>query len=772
MPDDLQRLLDSLNEQQREAVEAPPGPLLVLAGAGSGKTRVLTCRIASFIRFRRISPWNILAVTFTNKAADEMAERVRRLLPGRDMDVPVATFHRTCARILRRHIDRLGFKSNYSILDDADQVRLLKQVLDYLGLERRMVDARLFRALIDRAKNSFQGPDEVDARGLGGVASHLPEVYRRYQERLKQMNLLDFGDLICHTVTLLDTFPDVRAYYQGRFRHLMVDEYQDTNRAQYRLTQLLVDPGAPSICVVGDEDQSIYGFRGADVSHIVEFEKDFPGTKVIKLEKNYRSTGKILRAASAVVENNEYRLGKTLVSVRGEGEFIRYLDTQSDYDEASRVAEEVRRLRGAGFGYDDMAVFYRANFQSRLLEETFRFQEIPYLLVGQGFFDRKEIKDMRAYLQLIYNPADDVALDRILNVPARGIGAKARSHLFRRARAENVSCYRVLEEIARDPAAHKPHGVKLRRFFQVMETLRDQSGTLELPELLIRVLEETGYREKLVKAGDIESEGRLENIQEFINMAAQQPIPSGRDGLRTFLEHISLHSQADEVVSHDGRVTLMTLHNAKGLEFPVVFIVGMEDGLFPHERTVASQKELEEERRLCYVGMTRAMDRLFLLRARRRHMQGELKLTRPSRFLLELPPELIRGRTGVAPGRFACTLTPGTTKAWDAHRGPGRAGSGDVAVEAASQAGERRPDVRDVDPVDADAFRDFRPGQRVSHPSFGDGIIMRRFGASDNPRLVIDFDATGVKRIAARYAGLEPLYGQADGGMFNDRRNR
>ncbi len=758
MPDDFLKRLESLNEQQREAVEAPPGPLLILAGAGSGKTRVLTHRIAYFIHCRNVSPWHILAVTFTNKAATEMGERVRTLLPNRHLDIQVSTFHKACVRILRRHIDRLGFKSDFGILDDTDQVALLKRVLEDLGLEARVHDARQFRGLIDRAKNALQGPDDVDTTLLTGTASALPDVYRRYQERLKQMNAVDFGDILWHAVALLESHPDLRDYYHGRFRHILVDEYQDTNHAQYRLTRLLVSPEAPSVCVVGDEDQSIYGFRGADISNIVEFPKDFPGTRVIKLEKNYRSTGRILHAASSVVERNEYRLGKKLISVRGEGEYIRYIETETDYDEAARVAEEVQRLHGLGIHYGDMAVFYRANFQSRLLEETFSFRRIPFLLVGQGFFDRKEIKDLRAYLQLIYNPADDVALDRILNVPTRGIGAKARAFLFDLARKRGVSCYRVLEEVAGAPSTFKPHGAKLKRFFEMMEPLRRRAESASVPELIEAVLDETGYREKLAKAGDLESEGRLENLREFINIATEVSDQAGREGLRELLERITLHAQADEVEAEDGRVTLMTIHNAKGLEFPVVFIVGMEEGLFPHERTLESQTDLEEERRLCYVGMTRAMDRLFLLRPKTRMLKGERRLTIPSRFLREVPPELIKGRRGMAVARFGCTLdaergvTTATARPWNVGTVPGVPGSSRLQPDTRQRPGwSEDPD---------DPYKDLRVGQRVLHPIFGEGIIRQRQGSSGNLRLVIHFDGVGEKKIVARYAtGLELLYG-------------
>lgn len=651
MSSELEALIARLNEPQREAVTCDPGPILILAGAGSGKTRVLTHRIAYMIEHRRINPWNILAVTFTNKASEEMAHRVMRLLPDDCESVQVTTFHKAAAQILRRHIDRLGYSSSYVIYDDQDQLTLLKRTVDELGLNPSNFDPKLYRTLIDRAKNKLQWPDQVEAPA-NGPASKLPRVYQRYQEKLKAANALDFGDLLLLTVQLLTEHEDVRQYYLDRYQHLLIDEYQDTNHAQYKMAQLLVNPHTRSICVVGDEDQSIYAFRGADINNILDFSKDYTDARVIKLEQNYRSTNMILRAATEVVANNEARIGKVLWTDRGDGEPLQYLEVDSDVEEASRVAEETLRLRSK-VEFGDIAVLYRTNSQSRVFEEVFSHRSIPYLLVGQGFYDRKEIRDLRAYLQLLFNSKDDASLERILNVPARGIGEKAQLHLFDLAAEHRCSAWEALEMIAQNPSAHGSSGNRLAAFFKLMNALAQAARTLKVRELMDRVLEESGYRDKLIQAGDLESETRLENLKELGNVAAEFDAAPGLEGLQLFLERISLRSQSDELKDEAGRVTLMTIHNAKGLEFPVVFLVGMEDGVFPHSRTLDNPDEVEEERRLCYVGMTRAMNRLYLTRARRRRFQGEYMQSRPSRFLKEIPATLMNGQRGLGVGAIA-----------------------------------------------------------------------------------------------------------------------
>jgi len=821
MPDmshSMEDLLARLNAQQRAAVEAEPGPMLILAGAGSGKTRVLTHRIAYLIHHRKIRPWDILAVTFTNKAAEEMGIRVNRLLEGQADAVTVSTFHSLSARILRMHIDRLGYEQSYVIYDDTDQVTLLKRVLDDLKMPRTGFDPRLFRTLIDRAKNNLQWPDQVDTTAAG-AAARLAEVYGLYQRRLKASNALDFGDLLLLTVKLLEEHEDVRRFYHERYKHLLIDEYQDTNRAQYRMAQLLTNPHTRSICVVGDEDQSIYAFRGADISNILNFSKDFPDAQVIKLEQNYRSTHVILKAAGAVVANNRGRIGKTLWTDRSEGELIHYMEVDTDVEEASRVAEEIRRLRGThAIPYGDMAVFYRANSQSRLFEEVFNYQQVPYHLVGQGFYDRKEIKDMRAYLQLIFNPLDDASLERVLNEPPRGIGDRTRTYLFATASVNETPCYAQLVRMAYEPGTHAPHSTKLLPFYNLLEKLRTAARTLRLRELLERVLEDTGYRDRLVQAGDIESEGRLENLRELMNVAAEFDDTPGMEGLQRFLERVSLRSQSDERTDDAGLVTLMTLHNAKGLEFPVVFLVGLEDGLFPHSRTLNSEEELEEERRLCYVGLTRAMNRLYLVRARRRRFQGEMMQARPSRFLKEVPPELMVGKRGAgvaaiarrygmgddgdggssgygSRGGMAGARNPGHSSPGHSspghsspghsspgHSSPGHSnpgssgpsirqwlgeGSRTAGVLAPQAPGE--PHVEYDEPVitrptirssgdDSGPFQELQVGRRVTHPSFGEGMIKGREGPSDNPRLTIQFKTVGNKKLMARYAALELLF--------------
>ncbi len=655
-----EELTAGLNPVQKEAVTAPPGPMLILAGAGSGKTRVLTRRIAWLIAVHGASPWEIAALTFTNKAAQEMGERASTLVPENSAAIQVSTFHSLCSRILRREIEHLGYRSSFVIYDDSDQLAMLRRVLDELKLSRSAREPALFRRLIDGAKNRLEGPQEVSAP-LSGPGVHFPEVYARYQEMLRRANAIDFGDIIMLCVHLFERHEAVRERYLNRYRHLLIDEYQDTNHAQYRLAKLLTRDDRPSLCVVGDEDQSIYSFRGADISNILSFQKDYPEARVLRLERNYRSTQPILSAASAVVEHNESRLGKTLWTDRTEGERIRYMEAEFDTEEASMIAEEIQRLRqNRALAYGDIAIFYRANNQSRPFEEVFAHRGIPIRLVGPGFYDRKEIKDIRAYLSLVYNAFDDAAFERILNEPPRGIGARSRAKLLDIAYEKDLCCWDAAGLVVLEPERYGTWARKIAEFYRTVEDIRARAGTLRVHELIDFILDRSGYRRRLEELGDVESEARLDNLRELSNVAAELNAPPGFDGLRLFLERISLRSQADEAVGDEGRVTLMTLHNAKGLEFPIVFMTGMEDGLLPHSRTLDDREQLEEERRLCYVGMTRAMKQLYLTRARRRRLRGTLKTTIPSRFVKEIPAELldIRRSTelGKLVGRFAAGL--------------------------------------------------------------------------------------------------------------------
>lgn len=805
---DLESLIERLNPAQREAVMAPPGPILILAGAGSGKTRVLTHRIAWMIHRLGIRPWNILAVTFTNKAAEEMAHRTQRLLPESAGSLEVTTFHKAAARILRRNIERLGYTSGFTIYDDSDTLMLLKRVLEELNLTTNAYDPRAFRSQLDRAKNRLEWPHQVEAP-TSGPLSKLPAVYTRYQEKLKAANALDFGDLLLLLVKLLEEHPDVRAQLHERYRHVLIDEYQDTNHAQYRLTRLLTPPETSSLCVVGDEDQSIYAFRGADISNILNFNRDFPDAQVIKLEQNYRSTNIILKAATGVVARNEARIGKTLWTDRGEGEPLQYLELDSDVEEASRIAEEILRLRTKVM-FQDMAILYRTNSQSRVFEEVFGHRGIPYLLVGTGFYDRKEIKDIRAYLQLLYNPLDDTSLERILNEPPRGIGEKARVLLFDSAAQEGVSCFEMLRRMAEAPARFGSAVNKLVAFHRLMEGLRARALVVTVRTLVDEVLEKSGYRERLENVGDIEAESRLENLRELSNVAAEFEGEPGIEGLQGFLERVSLRSQSDEIKDEAGRVTLMTIHNAKGLEFPVVFLAGMEEGLFPHSRTLENPVELEEERRLCYVGMTRAMNRLYLTRARRRRMGGEYRPSAASSFLREIPSELLKGQRGLGIGAIARRYGMGLGGEDSEPRGglAGRqgfpsgfqTGLGGAVREGKSRSlppswrteqedpgfhreqarADAHDEARDEAPEDASSdepvsrgrsvrsasggsgdgagLGDLKVGRRVFHPLFGEGSILSREGPDDNPRLTIRFLSGGTKKLLARYSGLELIY--------------
>ena len=785
-----------LNAPQMQAVTAPVGPALVLAGAGSGKTRVLTCRIAYLIEVLQIPAWRIAAVTFTNKAAQEMKERVSRLLPQRSIDIQVSTFHAMASSILRRDIEALGYQKSFVIYDDSDSNALMKSVLSDMGLQSDKYPPRAFLRRIDQAKNALQGPDQVPiARGAmpGTVEGQLRAVYTRYQTRLKENNALDFGDLLSLTVRLFELRSDILAEYQRRYRYLLIDEYQDTNHAQYRLTQLLCGVGeGEALCgpfVVGDEDQSIYGFRGANIDNILNFSKDYPSAQVIRLEQNYRSSNTILKASNAVVARNTSRLGKNLWSDQGEGESVSILDSQSDLEEADRVAEEIRRVRALGFQYSDIAVFYRANYISRAFEEVLNQRAIPYLMVGQKFYDRKEIKDIRSYLQLLANPSDDVSLDRILNEPPRGIGDKARLTLQDVSHAHSVRLYEALSIIAAAPGRYGSGAEKLARFYAIMDKLRGEVDHITVPALIRRVMEETGYQDRLRRDADdkdIEAISRLDNLNELINAAASYELPPGRAGLERFLEKVSLRSDADEMESEGGRVTLMTLHMAKGLEFPVVFLVAMEEGLFPNSRAI-EEGQVEEERRLCYVGMTRAMKRLYLSFARRRRVQGEMRAGEPSRFLREIPPEFKRGRPGkdigairerygigssssgmglpanLTPSRVPLreALTASDTEVvpdddgWQSSRTSPALPSSHNPWAATRNA----PGARGVDRGgDEGPFRDLQVGRDVMHPLLGEGRIVAREGSASDPRLTIRFRKGGEKKVMARVANLEVVF--------------
>jgi DNA helicase II / ATP-dependent DNA helicase PcrA len=634
--------LVALNQAQREAVQHTEGPLLVVAGAGSGKTRVLTHRVAHLVEDLKVRPNQILAITFTNKAAGEMRERLERMLGATARAIWILTFHAACGRMLRREAERLGYTSTFSIYDDQDQVRLVKACLEELGKDPKRFSPRGIHSQVSRAKNELVSPEEYLSRVASFWDQTVAEVYELYQRRLHASNAVDFDDLLMLTVQVFERFPEALARWQKAFRYILVDEYQDTNHAQYRLLQLL---GAEhgNVCAVGDQDQSVYGFRGADIRNITEFETDFPGTYVVTLEQNYRSTNSILRAANAVIENNTERKPKHLFSELGEGDPVRVIEVEDEHAEARFVAAEIAALIDQGLSASEIAVFYRTNAQSRVLEDVLVRQDIPYQVIGgPRFYERAEIRDATAYLTVLVNPSDAGSLLRIANRPRRGIGDTSLARVVTYA----DSTGRTLWEALADPEAAGVTAAAcraIRGFRSTMESLMAQAQELPVDELLERMLEKTGILDAYEAERTIEARGRIENLQELVGVAREYRQQTADASLAGFLQDIALVSDQDTIADDRGLVTLMTLHNAKGLEFRAVYVIGMEEGIFPHIRAIEEQG-VEEERRLCYVGMTRAMERLTLTHTLSRSLWGRRSYNLASRFLDELPREVERDR--------------------------------------------------------------------------------------------------------------------------------
>ena len=709
--------LDELNPQQRDAVLATEGPVLILAGAGSGKTRVITHRIAYLVGERGVAPEAILAVTFTNKAAEEMRRRVETLLGQPRLLAWISTFHSFCVRLLRREAAAAGLASDFSIYDQEDQLAAVRDALRGLDLSEKLHPPRRILSQISARKNAAR---DEDAASGSLAASLLSQVAVAYAERLALAHALDFDDLLLRAVRLLQDAPGVREAYQRRFRYLLVDEYQDTNRTQYELVRLLAGH-AGNVTVVGDEDQSIYSWRGADIQNILDFEADFPGARVLRLEQNYRSTQAILDTASALVARNRQRKGKSLHAVKPSGERVRLHVAADEFEEAACLVDRVAGLRGRGRA----AVLYRINAQSRLFEEALRRYGIPYLVLGGvGFYERKEVKDLIAYVRALVSPRDPVALKRILNVPPRGIGDRTLGDLERLAGERGSSLWETLEAAVDDALLPARATLPLARFRELLDSLRMELPELGVKRLLERILERSGYAAALASEESVESQDRLENLAELLNSAAEYERREPDASVAGFLDGVSLLSDADGL-RDDARVVLMTLHSAKGLEFESVFLVGLEEGLSPHSRSLASESALEEERRLCYVGMTRAMERLHLSWARSRQVFGQRRLSQPSRFLSEIPRETfdVTG-DGPAPAREPSRRSPGAPAA---------------ALEpVADRSG-------------------LRPGLRVRHPLFGVGTVLRLDGAGDDLKLTVSFAGIGAKRLLARFAGLTPV---------------
>ncbi|MFF7164807.1 DNA helicase PcrA [Streptomyces sp. NPDC008086] len=764
---DAAALLEGLNENQRAAVVHSGSPLLIVAGAGSGKTRVLTHRIAHLLAERDVHPGQILAITFTNKAAGEMKERVEQLVGPRANAMWVMTFHSSCVRILRRESKRLGFTSSFSIYDAADSKRLMALVCRDLDLDPKRFPPKSFSAKISNLKNELIDEEDFAAQATDGFEKTLAQAYALYQSRLREANALDFDDLIMTTVNLLRAFPDVAEHYRRRFRHVLVDEYQDTNHAQYALVRELVGTGEhpvdvpPSefdvppaeLCVVGDADQSIYAFRGATIRNILQFEEDYPDATTILLEQNYRSSQTILSAANAVIERNESRRPKNLWTNAGAGARITGYVADTEHDEAQFVADEIDRLTDAGDAKaGDVAVFYRTNAQSRVFEEVFIRVGLPYKVVGGvRFYERKEVRDVLAYLRVLANPEDSVPLRRILNVPKRGIGDRAEAMIDALSQREKISFPQALRRVdeAYGMAARSTNAVK--RFNTLMEELRTVVESGAGPATILEaVLERTGYLAELQASTDPQDETRIENLQELAAVALEFEQESGEGetsgGLAEFLERVALVADSDQIPDEDedgsGVITLMTLHTAKGLEFPVVFLTGMEDGVFPHMRALGQAKELEEERRLAYVGITRARERLYLTRSAMRSAWGQPSYNPPSRFLEEIPAQHVDWkRTGAT-----SPVSSGPVSAVAASLSSSRSRS---SASGASGFATRRTSEKPVVQLAV--------GDRVTHDQFGLGTVMAVKGTGANAEATVDFGDTKPKRLLLRYAPVEKL---------------
>ena len=728
-------LLAGLNPHQREAVQQVDGALLILAGAGSGKTRTLTHRVAWLIRERGVPPWQILAVTFTNKAAAEMKERLERLLGTEDLPW-VSTFHAACVRILRREIAALGYSTDFTIYDDQDQERLLREILRELEIPEKSLKPRAAAAVIDGAKNRGQLPEKLERDDYYGA--QLARVYATYQERLQRANALDFGDLLLLAVHLFETHPEVLARWQQRFRYLLVDEFQDTNQVQYRLIHLLADAHG-NLCVVGDDDQSIYRWRGAEIGNILGFERDYPGCVTIRLEQNYRSTGTILEAAGEVVARNVGRKGKTLWTENPAGEKIVSEVLPDDLEEARFVAGEIARQRAAGRHLRDIAVFYRTNAQSRPLEEALRSHNLPYVMFGGvKFYSRMEVKDILAYLRLLTNPADAVAARRIINVPARGIGATTVARIGsceEEAGGFLPACRLALERGLLGGAAAR----RVEAFLALIDGFAARLERLPYPQLTAELIEESGYGPMLREERTEEAKGRLENLEQLL--AGMEEHATSEGSLQEYLEQVALITDLDAYDPSLDRVTLMTLHAAKGLEFPVVFMTGLEEGLFPHARASNEGEELEEERRLCYVGMTRAMEQLYLSCARRRRVYGDFQFNPPSRFLGEIPAHLLAGVE--VPGLHATS-------------GHNLASVFESLAPSPFDEDEEEAPFEEPVRVVPEPEEGLRIGTRVRHAKFGVGTVRRLEGQGDNQKVTIYFPTVGPKKLLLRFAGLEP----------------
>ena len=772
-------LLEGLNDKQYEAVINTEGPCLVIAGAGSGKTKVLTHKIAYLMGEVGVKPWDILAITFTNKAANEMKSRVENLVGDAAKDMWIGTFHSICVRILRKQIDRIGFDTSFIIFDTSDQKTLIKQIIKNKNLDDKLFSDRSVLTEISNAKNEMLEPDAYAVKARGDFRKEvIAEIYEIYQAKLKENNAIDFDDIINFTIKILLDNPDLLEYYSGKFKYVLVDEYQDTNKAQFTLVSLLASRYG-NITVVGDNDQGIYSFRGADISNILNFEKDFPGTRIIKLEQNYRCTQSILNAANEVIKNNETKYDKKLWTENERGKLPKVFRGDNEYDEANFIVRNINTLKMEEYyKYSDFAVLYRMNSQSRAIEDILRRENIPYKIVGGlKFYERKEIKDTIAYLRLIQNPSDNLSLTRIINEPKRGVGKTSLDNIDSLSADTGISMY----EIIRDADKYGLNRIfaNTRDFISVIEELRSKKDDIKISELIKETLNKTGYTKALELENTVEAESRLENLDEFLTVAIEFEEESADNSLSEFLEGITLSSDLDGMEDSEDSVTLMTLHSAKGLEFPVVFLVGMEEGIFPGYKSIGEPQELEEERRLCYVGITRAKENLFLTCARQRTIFGSTSCNSVSRFVKEIPANMLDGYEDI---EDRSNRYPDNDNGYEWEYGERRRsyndsygyGSGfgssvstykDIAA-ASSRGSSTTFQFRSADSFlnslntnkkknDNLDLSSYKAGVRVYHKKFGEGIINAVETEGEDLKVDINFEKVGHKRLMAKFAGLE-----------------
>ena len=774
----MQEILKGLNDKQYEAVVNTEGPCLIIAGAGSGKTKVLTHKIAYLIGEKNAKPWDILAITFTNKAANEMKQRISDLIGDAAKDIWMGTFHSICVRILRRFIDRIGFESSFIIFDTSDQKTLVKSCMKDLAIDDKLFTDRSILSEISNAKNEMLEPAQYTARASGDFRKEkIATVYELYQKRLRENNAIDFDDIINYTIKILMENPDILEYYSNKFKYVLVDEYQDTNKAQFTLVTLFASKNG-NITVVGDNDQGIYSFRGADISNILNFERDFPGTRIIKLEQNYRCTGNILKAANCVIKNNEVKYKKELWTENEEGNLPKVYQADNEYDEGTYIAMQIEHLkREEYYKYSDFAVLYRMNTQSRAIEDILRRENIPYKIVGGlKFYERKEIKDIIAYLRLIQNSSDNLSLKRIINEPKRGIGKTSLEKVENLAEENEISMYEVIKN-AEQYGLNRVY-LNSREFVNVIEELKTKKDKLVISELIKETLKKTGYTKALENENTIEAENRIENLEEFLTVAIEFEEQYAENSLSQFLEGITLSSDLDNIEETEDSVTLMTLHSAKGLEFPVVFLVGMEEGIFPGYKSISEPQELEEERRLCYVGITRAKEQLYLTCSKQRTIFGSTSYNQVSRFLKEIPEDLLEGykeafgeednnknqmfkdsaytwsygsknnsniKTYKINEKEPIGVTTANKKINE---------SGFMFRTAESFLNNLGKTANKNVEVDLSKYEE---GVKVYHKKFGEGVINKVEPEGEDLKVDINFEKAGHKRLMAKFAKLEIL---------------